>query len=152
VGRGREVILEGEEQPGEERPSVGVNNAGDGERTRNATADILGAAAPQGGKPQGGRLDPRGTSGGVGEKPLKGGTQGRTGLKHDRQDRDTRRAGRGKPGRSMSHRKGRQAIARSRTGMRQGSHWQRKVCLERTARNARGVDDDGQIPNATTRA
>jgi hypothetical protein len=32
VGRGREVILEGGKRPGEERPIVGVNNAGSGER------------------------------------------------------------------------------------------------------------------------
>jgi hypothetical protein len=34
VERGREVILEGGKQPGEERPAEGVNNVDDGERIR----------------------------------------------------------------------------------------------------------------------
>lgn len=85
AGRDREVILEGGKQPREERPFDDVNNVGVGERTRTesgkraarrdvAEARILGAAAPQGGKRQGGQHDPRGSGGDGGEKPLKGGS------------------------------------------------------------------------------
>jgi len=75
VGRGREVNLEGEKRPGEERPHGGVNNAVVGERIRTTNAgsaarrgereaaQILGAAAPQGEKRQGGRHGPRGSRG-----------------------------------------------------------------------------------------
>jgi len=88
VGRGREVILEGEKRPGEERPDGGVNNTDVGnasapasdigaarrrwvldERRRRCKAEVerdaefLGAAAPQGGKRQGGQRGPRGSCG-----------------------------------------------------------------------------------------
>jgi len=59
------------EQPGEERPVDGVNNAGVGERVR-PVAEILEAATPQGGKRHGGQRDSRGSCGDGGEKPLKG--------------------------------------------------------------------------------
>ena len=59
------------EQPGEERPIVGVKTSANGERTR-PVAEILEAAAPQGGKRHGGQRDSRGSCGDGGEKPLKG--------------------------------------------------------------------------------
>lgn len=77
-GRDRKVILEGGKRPREERPFEGVNNAVVGERIR-VQADILGAAAPQGGKRHGGEATGASTrvEGGTepverGEKPLKG--------------------------------------------------------------------------------
>jgi len=72
VGRGREVILEGGERPGEERPIAGVNNAGSGERIHAK----LTSSELRHRKMGNGREDSAAREGGAatgGEKPLKEG-------------------------------------------------------------------------------
>ena len=72
MGRDREVILEGGKRPGEERPIVGVNNAGSGERIRLK----LKSSEPRHRKVGNGMEDSwarEGPAATGGEKPLKGG-------------------------------------------------------------------------------
>lgn len=85
MGRGREVILEGGKQPGEERPFDGVNNVVVGERTREISevdaarqrcAGELKSSEPRGRKVRNGKGDGsirEGRAATSGEKPLKGG-------------------------------------------------------------------------------
>jgi len=86
VGRGREVILEGEKRPGEERPFVDVNNVVVGERIRSMSdaaaarwqcdAGQLKSSEPRHRKVGNGREDGttrEGLAAANGEKPLKGG-------------------------------------------------------------------------------
>jgi hypothetical protein len=94
-----------------------VNNAVVGERIRSPVIgaprgatrlEWLKSSEPRHRKVGNGRGDSRAREGPAatsGEKPLKGGAHGRSGMKYGREIRDTGRAGRGKPGRSAWNRK-----------------------------------------------